>query len=181
MRKETIEPKARGDAVLKTLPDALQEQVWQYLRRNTQGNTLAWLKKAHSIKTSPAALSDFWHWYPRTRFVQEAKTASDELAAAVTRLPEMKVTAAQAREIAQANFEILANRNRDPELFAMLSAGEEKRERLRLEREKFEWSKKTEAEKGLDALHAEIKGDAEALRLFQLFRARVLLVQEGKA
>ena len=47
--------------------------------------------------------------------------------------------------------------------------------------EKFRQQVKTDIEKGLDALHAEIKGNAEALRLFEKFRAVVLGATEGKS
>ncbi|HSI08823.1 MAG TPA: hypothetical protein VK985_09530 [Rariglobus sp.] len=178
---ENPEGKARGDSVLKTLPDALQEELYQFLRRNTQAKTLAWLQETHGIQIkSGATLTEFWTWYPKSNFLRQAAQTSDELAETLTKLPELKITAEQAREVAAASFEIAAARNRDIDTFALLGAGEDKRFKRQLAREKFEWSKKTEAEKGLEALHAEIKGDAVALQIFEQLRARVKLIQEGK-
>jgi hypothetical protein len=172
MRDDLTDAKARGDSVLKNLEDGLQEAIFQFLRRNTQAKTLEWLQETHGIALkSGATLTEFFRWYRKSRHVIQAKSAADELAEAVTKLPEMKVTAAQAREIAQANFEILANRNQDAELFAMLSAGEEKRERLRLEREKFEWSKKTDIERALDVLAEELGENDEARRHYEAMKA----------
>lgn len=171
--------KARGDSVLKTLPDALQEELFQFLRRNTQANTLKWLKTAHDVETSAAALSEFFSWYPRSRYLLQAARASDELAEAVKNLPQLKLSAAEAREVAQASFEINAARGQDLETFAMLAAGEDKREKRQLAREKFEWSKKTDIEKGLTALHAEIEGDPEAERLYDAFAAHVRAKKKG--
>lgn len=163
--------KARGDSVLKTLPDALQEELFQFLRRNTQANTISWLETGHGVKTSPSALSEFFSWYPRSRFLLQQARASDELAEAVKNLPQLKVTAAEAREIAQASFEINAARGQDLEMFAMLAAGEDKREKRQLAREKFEWSKKTDIERALDALAAELGENEEARRHYQAMKA----------
>jgi hypothetical protein len=165
--------KQRGDAVLKNLPDALQEELYQFLRRNTQAKTLEWLLKTHALKTSPAALTAFWTWYPRSVYLRQAAKSSDDLAATLLKLPSLKLTAAQAAEVAQVNFEMQAAQDRDPALFAALRAGEIKRDSLRLEREKFEWSKKTEIERGLDALFEEIKDNAEAVKHYKAMRAAV--------
>lgn len=172
MRDDLTDAKARGDAVLKNLEDALQEEVFQFLRRNTQAKTLEWLQEKHGIiLKSGKTLTEFFQWYRASRHVIQAKSAADELAEAVTKLPQMKVTAAQAREVAQAGFEILASRNRDPALFAMLSKGELERERLRLEREKFEWSKKTDIERALDVLAEELGENDEARRHYEAMKA----------
>lgn len=183
MRRDIDNPevKARGDAVLKTLPDALQEELYQFLRRNTHAKTMEWLQEKHGIQIkSGATLTEFWTWYPKSNFLRQAAQTSDELAETLTKLPELKITAEQAREVAAASFEIAAARSRDLGAFALLGSGQEKRMKLQLAREKFEWSKKTEAEKGLEALHAEIKGDPIALQIFAQLRDRVKLIQEGK-
>jgi hypothetical protein len=180
MPRTATQTKPRGDAVLKTLPDALQEELWQFLRRNTQLKTAAWLKEAHDITTSSPALSAFYDWYPRSVYLRNAARTSDELAATLKKIPSLKLTAAQAAEVAQVNFEIQAAQDRDPVLYAALRKGEIDRDRLRLEREKFEHSKKSDVEKGLDALHDEIKGNAEALHHFEKLKAAVRKQQEAK-
>lgn len=163
--------KARGDSVLKTLPDALQEELFQFLRRNTQANTIVWLADVHKVQTGAAALSEFFSWYPRSRYLLQQARAADELAEAVKHLPALKVSAAEAREIAQASFEINAARGQDLETFAMLAAGEDKREKRQLAREKFEWSKKTDIERALDALAEELGENEEARRHYQAMKA----------
>lgn len=168
------QPKPRGDAVLKTLPDALQEELWQFLRRNTQAKTIEWLKTAHAITTSSTALSDFFTWYPRSVYLRNAARTSDELAATLRKIPSLKLTAAQAAEVAQINFEIQAAQDRDPALYAALRKGELERDRLRLEREKFEYSKKTDVEKALDALQDELEDNAEALQHYKAMREALL-------
>jgi len=171
--------KARGEAKLKILPDVLQEELWQYLRKHTQTATLAWLlEEPRAIKSSAPALTEFFSWYPRSCTLRQAATTSDQLAATLRKLPELKITAANAAKIAQVNFEIQAAQDRDPELFAALRKGELERDRLTLEREKFEESKKEDWEQGLDALQAEIKGNAQALQLFEQLAA---VLKKGRA
>lgn len=55
-----------------------------------------------------------------------------------------------------------------------------KQRELELNLEKFRQQTKADIEKGLDALHAEIQGNAEALALFEKFKAAVLRSTEGK-
>jgi hypothetical protein len=165
--------KPRGDAKLKTLPDALQEQLWQLLRRTTVEKAAAWLKTTHGVETSAGALSQFFSWYPRQATLRQAASMSDQLASAIKQLPQLKMTAKDAASIAQVNFEILAAQNRDPELFSALRKGELEVERLRLEREKFEHSKKDDWEHGIDALLAEAKEIPEARRLLEQAHALI--------
>jgi hypothetical protein len=179
-RSDSSQDKARGDAVLKTLPDALQERIWQFLRKNTQAKTLAWLQEEHGIALkSGKTLTDFFQWYPRSCMLRTAASVSDQLESTLKKMPEMREAAKNASKVAQVNFEIMAAQDRDPVLFAALRKGELENERLRLEREKFEWSKKTDIEKGLTALHAEIEGDEEAERLYDAFAAHVRAKKKG--
>jgi len=176
---KATQSKPRGDAVLKTLPDALQEELWQFLRRNTQLKTIAWLKEAHAVETSSPALSAFFDWYPRSVYLRNAARTSDELAATLKKMPELKISAQQAAQVAQVNFEIQAAQDRDPKLYAALRDGEHKREQLRLEREKFEYSKKSDIEKALDALQDELEDNAEALQHYKAMRAALLKNKKG--
>jgi len=158
--------KPRGDAKLKTLPDALQEELFQRLRRTTAEKAAAWLFKTHEVATSAGALSEFFSWYPRSCTLRMAARSSDQLLAQLRKMPELKLAADDAKKIAQVNFEMQAAQDRDPVLFAALRKGELEVARLQLEREKFEESKKEDWEKGLDALLDEIKGNAEAEKIF---------------
>lgn len=172
------ERKARGDAILKTLGDALQEEFFQLLRTTTQAKALAWLEQAHGIKVSAGAATAFWQWYPRQLVLRRAARSSDSLEAAINKMPQLRVSADQARAVAQINFELQAAEDRDAKLFGMLGAAALKRERQQLEREKFEWAKKSEAEKGLEALFLEVKDCPAALKHFEAMKAAL---QEAKA
>lgn len=158
--------KPRGDAKLKTLPDALQESLWQQLRRTSLAKAQTWLLEKHAVKSSAGALSEFFSWFPRQATLRSAAATSDELAATLRKMPELQLSAAQAKQVAQVNFEIQAARDRDPALFAALRKGLLEERRQALEEAKFEHAKKEEWEKGLDALLDEIKGNADAEKHF---------------
>lgn len=172
--------KARGDSKLKMLPDALQEELFQFLRRHTQEKTLAWLLEKHALSSSGPALSGFFDWYPRSLTLRMAAASADQLARTLTKIPELKIKAEQARQVAQISFEIQAAQDRDPALFSALRKGELESARLTLEREKHEWAKKTDVEKALDALHTELKADPAALDLWGKLSARLAKLAETR-
>jgi hypothetical protein len=163
--------KPRGEAILKNLPDKLQEELWEKTRRTTLAKACEWLRTNHEVTVSEATLSVFFSWYPRSRTLRTAAAMSEQLEDSLRKMPQLNMTAAQARAVAQVNFEIQAAQERDPALFAALRKGELEAKRLELEREKHEWSKKTDIERALDALHAEIKGCAAALQHFEAMKA----------
>lgn len=162
---------------MKTLPDALQEELFQQLRRTTNDKVIQWLHDTHAISSSGAALSKFFSWYPRQGWLKQSVSIADQLKAAVAQLPKLREDAKTVGEIAQVNFEILAAQNRDSDFYLALQRERRDERRLQLEREKFEHSKKTDSEKGLDALISEIKGNPEALKHFEALRASL----KGKA
>lgn len=125
--------KARGDAVLKNLPDALQEELYQFLRRNTQEKALAWLKTTHAVESSARALTSFWQWYPRSCVLRQREDFARNMEQTLRKLPELKLSAQQASEIAEVSFELQAAQDRDSELFLALQKGKNNREKLTLE------------------------------------------------
>ena len=171
--------KPRGDSKLKTLPDALQEELFQLLRRTTLAKARIWLQKTHELDTSEAALSEFSSWYARQGWVKQSVSIADQLKTEVAKLPQLQKDAATVSQIAQVSFEIMAAQNRDSKFFLDLQRERRDERRLQLEREKFVEQKKSDVEKGLDALHAEIMGNAEALKLFERLKALMLATPEA--
>jgi len=159
--------KARGDAVLKTMGDALQEEFYQQLRHTTQAKALKWLEETHGLKVSAGVATNFWQWYPRSCVLRRAARTSDQLEASLNKMPELREKADLARKVAQVNFELMAAENRDPAMFSMLGKASLEKEKLQLEREKFEHSKKEDWEHGIDALLEEAKEIPEARRLIE--------------
>ena len=94
----TGKKKARGDAILKTLGDGLQEELYQYLRHHTQEATLTWLREKQGIVSSPRALSEFWAWYPRSCVLRAAERTSNQLEATLKKLPQLKISAEHAKQ-----------------------------------------------------------------------------------
>lgn len=127
--------KARGDAKLKTLPDALQERFFQELRTTSIEKALAWLSTNHGVESSPAAASEFFRWYPRTGWLKRSASFAEELQATLRKLPELQVTAEQASAVAQVAFEMQAAQDRDASLFLALNKGKIKRAELQLKAE----------------------------------------------
>lgn len=173
--------KPRGEAKLKNLPDILQEQLFQFLRKNTQEKTLAWLGETHDVRSSGRALSEFFSWYPRQGYIRQAASIADQIKSEASKLPQLQKDAKTVSEVAQVTFEILAAQNRDSKFFLDLQRERREERRLQLEREKHEWAKKSDVEKALDALQVEISGDAIALELWQKLSARIAKLQEAKA
>lgn len=165
--------KPRGDAVLKNLPDALQDELYQMLRRNTQEKVVEWLKADHGIKTDSGALSRFWEWY-HSWSLKPAADFAGSLQKQFEKMPQLKGQAEKIREITQVAFEMKAAQDRDPKLFFALGKARHDARRLALEENKFRESIKTDIEKGLDALHSEIKDNTEALTLFERLKAAVM-------
>ncbi|WP_009965327.1 hypothetical protein [Verrucomicrobium spinosum] len=64
--------KPRGDAKLKTLPEELQEEIWERLGKGTHAAVRKWLQQEMDIATSLGALSEFYSWYGLRRDLQEA-------------------------------------------------------------------------------------------------------------
>lgn len=171
--------KPRGDAKLKTLPDALQEELFQLLRRTTAEKAAAWLLEKHAVKTSAGSLSEFFSWYPRSGWLKQASNFSDTLQATLKNLPALKVTAAEAEQIAQVNFEILAAQNRDPDLFMALQHGKLKKAELALKESKHRLAleqseeKRASAKAKLEGLKS--KGGLSAETLKQIEEAAAIL------
>jgi hypothetical protein len=158
MRDDFTDAKARGDAVLKTLGDELQAEIFAFLRANTQ---------------SGKTLTDFWQWYPRSRILARANRTASRLEETLPKLASLKIDAAKAREIAAVEFELQAAEDQDAALYDMLSKGEDKREKRQLAREKFEWSKKTDIERALDVLAEELGENDEARRHYEAMKAEL--------
>lgn len=128
--------KPRGDAKLKTLPDALQEELFQLLRRTTADKSALWLLEKHGVKTSAGALSEFFSWYPRSGWLKQSASFADSLQAQIKNLPALKVTADQAAQVAQVAFELQAAQDRDPKLFLALRQQDHDAATLRLNERK---------------------------------------------
>jgi len=111
--------KARGDSKLKTLPPAVQAELFEQCKQSGgYKHAATWLLDHHSVKTSTGALSKFFGWYPfsLSATASYAQQFEEELA----KLPEMAGKAEQLSRIGQVGFEIMAMRTQDLEGYATL-------------------------------------------------------------
>lgn len=109
--------KQRSDAVLKTLPPALQVELFARCNAASYSAVRAWLREAHSITTSEGALSKFYAWFPLSRRLEQAATFADTLKQQIEQLPAMNGRAAELSDITQIAFEMQAAQEQDGELF----------------------------------------------------------------
>lgn len=160
--------KPRADSKLKMLPEAAQEELYQFLRYNTQEKTLAWLKQRHGVDTSASALSQFFVWYPSASLRPAAQFA-DQLKAQFEKMPQLKIDAEQLATITQTAFEIQAAQDRDPKLFFALRKAQRDARKLQLDERKV---KLLEAKAALADKAKEIAGDRELSPEEQLSKFR---------
>ena len=128
--------KPRSDSILKTLPEARQEEVAEYLHEHSLSATRAWLA-ADGIKTSLAALSYFGAWHATLRQLAKNESAVEALIDNLkSENPDW--TPQQLEGAGQAFFTALAIQQQDPKGWRDSQTIALKRDELNLSREKFE-------------------------------------------
>jgi len=120
--------KPRSDATLKTLPEAVQEALFALLRTESYARVRDIAREKWEVQTSPAALSEFFRWYPLSRRLEVAKSTADEMAKILAGLGDVTLDAAAIQRATQAMFEAQALRANDSETYIQLA-------KLRLSRE----------------------------------------------
>lgn len=182
--------KPRSDKKLSALSQEQQDKLWAWM--GTPGLSYARIvtlvKAEFSLEISIRALSEWWEdratEEQQERFLRATNIARD-IGAQADSLPQ--ITKALKSQLTQKAFEmslsgsdvddiktlmsIVGGMNRD-----VLSEGA-----LALEIDKFKNSLKSEQEKALDALFQDIKGNPEAVALFDQLRAAVMKTYDRKA
>lgn len=172
--------KPRKDSKLKTLPDAVQAEL--YAKYQKQGSdVLTWLREEHGVRSSTGALSNFAAWYPFSRPLEMVAQRADRYEQALRGNPHLQLNAEQISVASQIAFEQLALEMQDTKAFIGLRRLRQSEKTFELEKQKFQEATKSAIEKGLDALHAECANNPEALALFEKFRAAVIGAVEAKA
>lgn len=181
--------KPRSDAKLKSLPPHQREMLVRWLvEENVDYKTAKErLAQDFGVTTSVGALANFY----ATECWQESSAQAREFADEAVRLAKTggaDFDTATLALIQERAFIHARTKNSDVKDLALLAGiiGDSARLRLKareleLNVEKFRQTVKADIDKGLDALHAEIQGNPEALALFEKFKAAVLRSTEGKA
>lgn len=179
--------KPRSDSTVARLPEALRAEIVRRLGEENQSfeEVAAWLRE-DGHRVSKSALHDWYSihsWKLNAERARAVATQVREDAAALGAYDAATLALVQERA-----YVLARTKGADVKDLATLAGiiGDSARLKLKerelnLNLEKFRQQVKTDIEKGLDALHAEIKGNAEALRLFEKFRAVVLGATEGES
>lgn len=123
--------KPRSDAVLKTLPEARQAEIIEYLREHSLVETKSWLADA-GVKTSVSALSEFFSWYQLQRQLERNNSTAETLVADLAR-KRPDLTPDQLFAAGQAFFSALAIEQRDALTWKRAQDAATRREALALE------------------------------------------------
>lgn len=150
-------------------------------RTKSPDTCLAWLVEKHEVQSSPAALSEFYSWFPLSRPLERSKEYARDFELALKADPNIKLNAEQISLAGQIAFEQQALQAGDVAAFIALRKLRQSEKVFELEREKFRELMKSGVEKGLDALQAEIKDNAEALELFAKLKDTVVKSMEAIA
>ena len=111
--------KPRGDSRLKTLPPAVQAELFtQCQGKGGYDAARAWLLAEHNVKTSAGSLSNFFGWYPFS--LSATASYAQQFEAELKKLPALREDAAQLSQLSQLGFEMLAMRTNDLEGYATL-------------------------------------------------------------
>lgn len=174
-----------GDSLHNALSPEQREKLaaWLTLDNLTYEDARALVESEFGVKTSADALRRFYSSFAVPWQYAQAKGDAEAFGS----LLEGKFGPATIKRAEQLAFVALTdktpNLNAAKALLKMVGDSAKlqvARDRLSLDADKFRQLVKTEAEKGLDALHLELKGDAVALALFEQMRARVMAALEAK-
>jgi hypothetical protein len=183
--------KPRSDKKLEELTPDQRDALFAIVTRPGISVTKACelCKAEFGITTSRRAISVFRkeeiQLRERDRFLQASTTADSIVTAAADKLPLL--TKGLKARLIEAAFQMQlsdkpAGMIKDViDIVASIDRGDLERQRLALELEKFREGLKGDVERGLDALFAEVKGNAEAEALFQKLRAAVTASLEKAA
>jgi DNA repair ATPase RecN len=130
--------KPRGDAKLKTLPEARQEQIAEML----SAQTLAEVKRelaADGLDTSLEALSQFYSWWQLKQTMASADSMAEEL---IERLkaatPDLEINPERLFSVGQMVFETLALQQKSTKDWKRVQDVAHRRQLVQLARQKFQ-------------------------------------------
>ena len=180
--------KPRSDSKVAALPPEVRADVVRMIGEENKSydDVVKWLYDDRGVKISKTALSN---WYSLHSWDQNA-AAARQFAAQVkeTAGAQGDYDAATLALVQERAYILARTQGADVKDLATLAGiiGDSAKLRLKerelnLNLEKFRQQVKTDIDKGLDALHAEIKGNAPALQLFEKFKAAILASAGGNA
>lgn len=180
-----MKTKPRGDSKLDALTPEQKTQLaeWLTVENLTYPKAKARVLEKFGVSTTASALCSFFSRYAAPWSYAQAAGDAESFASLISG----QIEPAALKRATQLAFSALTNRKPDIKaakaLFKIVGDSAKLKlatDRLALDADKFRQDVKSDAEKGLDALHLELKGDAVALALFEQMRARVMATLEAK-
>lgn len=173
--------KRRSDAWDAKLTDEQRLQAFEWARSLGYHKMRLLLKKEFGVR--PPSIAAISTWYQgMTREVAEA-----DLRKAITNADQIRDTAKELGDVSDAvaaglgQLALEAIVSRDPDkirMFATLALQSQRERReveeLDLDKARFQEAMKSNIERGLDALYDDIRGNAQAEKLFRKLRATVM-------
>jgi hypothetical protein len=166
----------RPDAVLKRLPESVQETMW-FLRFPhlpgspdpdrqplTQSGVRAWLAEQLRVDCSSGSFSEWENWYKLN--LEMAAAENDALQAQAKLAKDPSFSPDQLARVGQVIFTSQALKAGNSRDFVALEKIRLLGEAQATDREKFLAATKTKMDAGLDALAEEIKGNEKARKLW---------------
>lgn len=175
----------RADAKLQNLPTEAHDELWSLRNPEEEGGKVwtltdiaAWVPSRFGFSVSVAAVANFYQWLDLKRRMDGRAALADQLKIALAADPSF--SADQIKKAGQKLFLAEGLVERNPKVFAAMVELDQNDRRLaqnnemiRLRREagkrdetKLSLATKGKLEAGLDALFAEIKGNAAAEKIF---------------
>jgi len=182
--------KPRSDSKLLNLPPEAQDRIYDWLTEGVDGDTsyetvAEQIYLDFNLRTSRSALGVFYQKVCAPRRLRISANAAQSMAE-VAKAHGVEFEAGALAGCQQKAFEIMASDRPDPkQVIAFYGALLEtqklafKREALALQRDRFRAVVSKKIDLGLEELYAEIKGNKEALALFERMKACVKKGVEG--
>lgn len=163
-----------------------QVRDWLSLESMHYETAIEKIAEEYGLSTSKGALVKFYQKHCTGFKNKRAREHAAEVRALLEAQPDINFTELTLKQIEQRAFEEAFAKDADIDGLGKLSKILEGSARLQLQQRRLEldvnkWRSavKTDVEKGLDALQEEIKGNAEALKLFNQMKAIFIKSVEG--
>lgn len=180
--------KPRSDSKVAALPPEVRDEVVRLLGEENKSykDVCEWLWSDRGVKIGATALFNWYSLHSWSTSAVQAKAFAEQVKAHQRSSGDYdEATLALVQERA---YILARTKGADVQDLATLAGiiGDSaklrlKQRELELNLEKFRALMKSDIEKGLDALHAECAANAEALQLFEKFKAAVMKSVGGKA
>ncbi len=166
------ERKVHSNSKIKSLPDADQETLWLLMHPSDDTVTpytveacMFYLQEEHGRSV---ASSTFYEWHAWYQFKLRMDSAAERAEQARLELAkDPRLTPEDLDRAAQTVFTAETLQNRDVKGYVALAKLGLAKTKQQLDRDKLSAASKSQIEKGLDALLAEIQGNPKALALFK--------------